>query len=719
MRRVEKHPVIQVPEIERIAFYFQGKPLTARKGEVISSALFANGIRTFGLHPHDGAPQGIFCANGQCAQCLVIADGRPVKACMEPIEEGMQVQPLVSVPGLPDLNRDAIDLHDIEELTCDLLIVGGGPAGLGGAIEAADAGMTVIVVDDKDTLGGKLVLQTHPFFGTVEDCHAGTRGIDIAKILANEVMQRENITIMSSTTAVGVFAESKVGVVNRDAYKLIKPKSLIVAAGAREQALVFPGCDLPGVYGAGAFQTVLNRDLVRPSEKLFIVGGGNVGTIAGYHAIQAGIAVVGLIEAMSDIGGYWVHGDKLRRLGVPIYTSTTVVSANGKDAIESVTVAEVDDEWNVVPGTYKTYPCDTLLIAVGLESISEFHRAALEFGLDSHVAGDAEEIAEASAAMFSGRLVARRIAKQHGYDIVVPKEWETMTQLLKSKPGREGFDVAIPETDSETFPVMWCTETIPCNPCSEVCDIGAIKILGGGILETPEHTGACNGCMKCVMACPALAITLVTFSEKRVPSGKAHVTVPLELLVDFKKGDVVKAVGGKGEYICDAPIVKLSPRRMPPLGDKTVRPAQLSVEGFAELVQKKTLVTIEVDADYATKIAGFRIQDEAVTKPIETVLPPELDDDTIVCRCERITLGEIRGAIRSGVRDMNQMKAMLTAGMGACGGKTCGPLIHSIFGQEGIARDDVTGFTERPLMTEVPLGLFAGAEENDEEVGAE
>ena len=72
------------------------------------------------------------------------------------------------------------------------------------------------------------------------------------------------------------------------------------AAFAREKSLSFPGCDLPGVYGAGAFQTLVNRDLVRPSEKLFIVGGGNVGLIAGYHGLQAGIDVVGLVEAFRE-----------------------------------------------------------------------------------------------------------------------------------------------------------------------------------------------------------------------------------------------------------------------------------------------------------------------------------------------------------------------------------------------------------------------------------
>ena len=64
MRRVEKHPVLNVPELDEITFYFEGKPMSARRGEMISSALFANGIRTFGLHPQDKAPQGIFCANG-------------------------------------------------------------------------------------------------------------------------------------------------------------------------------------------------------------------------------------------------------------------------------------------------------------------------------------------------------------------------------------------------------------------------------------------------------------------------------------------------------------------------------------------------------------------------------------------------------------------------------------------------------------------------------
>ena len=127
---------------------------------------------------------------------------------------------------------------------------------------------------------------------------------------------------------------------------------LLVASGARE-SLVFPGNTLPGVYGAGAFQTLVNRDLVKPCENLFIIGGGNVGLIAGYHAIQAGIHVAGLVEAAPECGGYKVHKDKLIRSGVPVYTSHTVLEARGIEKVESVVIAEVDRNFQPILGPKK------------------------------------------------------------------------------------------------------------------------------------------------------------------------------------------------------------------------------------------------------------------------------------------------------------------------------------------------------------------------------
>ena len=83
------------------------------------------------------------------------------------------------------------------------------------------------------------------------------------------------------------------------------------------------------------------------------------------------------------------------------------------------------------------------------------------------------------------------------------------------------------------------------------------------------------------------------------------------------------------------------------------------------------------------------------------------DDKTIICRCERVSLGEIRRAIRSGMRDLNQLKAVTRAGMGACGSKTCSTLLMGVFRSEGVDPKEVTGFTRRPLFAETPLGAFS------------
>ena len=350
--RITKHPIIEIPQRTEVTFTWNGQQMSGYEGEMISSALFANGIHIFGRHPKDHSPQGIFCANGQCSQCLVMADSLPVKSCMTPLKKSMQVE---SVEGLPKIPADDRLPQTTEAAIkeVDVLVIGGGPAGLSAAIELGKHNVDTLLVDDKDRLGGKLVLQTHKFFGSVEDSHAGTRGFEIGNILQQELAALPSVDIWLNTTVVAVFCDKVVGVVKNNQYWKIKPRILLVATGAREKMLSFPGNTLPGVYGAGAFQTLVNRDLIKSSEKVLVVGGGNVGLIAAYHAIQAGIEVVALIEALPQPGGYKVHADKLKRLGVPIFTRHTVVCANGADRVDSVTIAQLDDDWNIVAGSQK------------------------------------------------------------------------------------------------------------------------------------------------------------------------------------------------------------------------------------------------------------------------------------------------------------------------------------------------------------------------------
>ena len=308
--RINKHPILSIKELEDITCYWNKAPITAKKGEVISSALFANGIKIFGHHHKDGSAQGIFCANGQCAKCAVIANGIPVKACMTEVAENMIIESVEGLPRLPEVNEKP-KISDIEHLKTDVLIIGGGPAGLSAAIQLGENSIKTLLVDDKSELGGKLVLQTHKFFGSVEDSFAGMRGIDIGKMLAKEVLENENIEVWTNSTALYVFKDKAVGILKDGIYKIVIPKIVLNSTGAREKFLRFKGNTLAGIYGAGAFQTLVNRDMIRPTEKLFIIGGGNVGLIAGYHALQAGINVVGLVEALPKCGGYKVHEDSM------------------------------------------------------------------------------------------------------------------------------------------------------------------------------------------------------------------------------------------------------------------------------------------------------------------------------------------------------------------------------------------------------------------------
>ncbi len=205
----------------------------------------------------------------------------------------------------------------------EVAVIGAGPAGLCAALEAHKLGARVTLIDENALPGGQLFKQIHKFFGSKEHL-AGVRGYEIGRQLLKD-LERSAADVMLNSVAYGVFAPNTVGVVQRGEHYAIEAKKIILAAGAKENYMSFPGSTLPGVMGAGAAQTMINVNRVLPGKRIVMLGSGNVGLIVAYQLMQAGASVEALVEAAPNIGGYGVHAGKIRRAGVPILDRKSVV----------------------------------------------------------------------------------------------------------------------------------------------------------------------------------------------------------------------------------------------------------------------------------------------------------------------------------------------------------------------------------------------------------
>ena len=305
--------------------------------------------------------------------------------------------------------------------TTDLLVVGGGAAWLSAAAEAASYGAKVTVLESDLHLGGQLVKQTHKFFGS-KDEHAGTRGYKIADIILNEIQEcGDKVETYTNTAAVGYYKNDGIVTVMRgeEEYFKIKPRKMIMATGAQERIIPFPNNDIPGVYGAGAVQTLMNVYGVVPGRRVLMIGAGNIGLIVSYQLMQAGVEIAAVLEAMPKIGGYWVHAAKIRRLGVPILLRHTIKAALGTEIVDGAVIQDIDT------GELSHVECDVICLAVGLTPTNEMlWQAGCEMRFipqlcghvplrdpklrtshpDIWIAGDAAGIEEASAAMVEGRI---------------------------------------------------------------------------------------------------------------------------------------------------------------------------------------------------------------------------------------------------------------------------------------------------------------------------
>ncbi|QDR80710.1 NAD(P)/FAD-dependent oxidoreductase [Sporomusa termitida] len=341
-------------------------------------------------------------------------------------------------------------------MNIDIVIIGAGPAGLMAAIHAGKLGARVLLIERAEYYGGQLIKQTHKFFGSKSE-YAGERGVDIAALLVKQALALPGVTAWNNATVLGYYQEDgRLTVKHQNNFVTIKAQKIIVAAGAAEKTLAFPGNDLPGIYGAGAVQTLMNVHGVMPGKRLLMVGAGNIGLIVAYQLLQAGVEVAGIIEAAPKIGGYLVHAAKIRRAGIPIYTSHTIKAAYGNPALTGVTVCRLDSAWQQIPGTEFAIGADGLCLAVGLTPLTELlwqagckmsfvpelggyvpcRSASLQTTQpDIYVAGDVAGVEEASAAMVEGKLAGLAAAADLGWKIKEEDYAEAQNQLTALRAG--------------------------------------------------------------------------------------------------------------------------------------------------------------------------------------------------------------------------------------------------------------------------------------------
>mgnify|MGYP004609149723 CR=1 FL=1 len=466
----------------------------------------------------------------------------------------------------------------------DVVIIGAGPAGLTAAIRLADKGASVLVADSSDRPGGQLVKQIHKFFGSAQVC-AGVRGIRLAEQYYQEAMDKgvhfsldSAVYDIEALPAEGylVYADHK------DGTRAFSARVVVMAMGASENAIAFPGWTLPGVITAGAAQTLVNLERVRCGKRVLMVGAGNVGLIVSYQLRQAGIDVAAVIEASPRVGGYEVHANKIRRLGIPILTGYTIKEAVGGDHVEGAVIARVDAKYNVIEGTEQHLDVDTVCLAVGLSPIVKLAQiSGCDTGVlpgrsevlvqhSSHmetsrpgifVAGDAGGVEEASIAIEEGAIAGLEAAVYLGFtreedvlEAIKAHNQRIQAIRMKGETFVTGFELGPYLKYDKPRVLIECCQEIPCNPCEQSCPVKAIHI-GSPMTNRPQpDLDACIGCGKCVATCPGQACFLINYHASET---EAEISIPYEFLPPLKKGDLVIALDKQGQDVCMAEVTKV------------------------------------------------------------------------------------------------------------------------------------------------------------------